>query len=201
MPSNRYYIGERSEIPLRPQKMILELLNARSEQAIEELRTHYGGLCRSIARRVLDSPEDIEEILNDTLLAVWNQIPPDQPLSLSGYISRITRNLSLTRFRDSTADVRNKEITVCLSELELCLSDASNLETQLEGRQITAIINGYLATLSKQNRIIFVRRYYCMDSTRQISELTGMTDTAIRSRLLRMRAQLRQLLEMEGIII
>ena len=186
---------------MRTQKRILELLNARSEQAIEEIRTHYGGLCRSIARRALDSPEDIEEILNDTLLAVWNQIPPDQPLSLSGYISRITRNLSLTRFRDSTADVRNKGITVCLSELELCLPDEWSLEDQLEGRQITATVNAYLATLSRQNRIIFVRRYYCMDATQDIAEMTGLTDQAIRSRLLRMRAQLRQLLEMEGITI
>lgn len=186
---------------MRTQKRILDLLNARSEQAIEEMKTHYGGLCSSIAGRILDSREDVDEIINDTFLSVWNSIPPNQPLSLPAYISRIIRRNALNRLEYNRAKGRNEAMTLCMDELELVYPAGRSPEETLESKQITQVINGYLATLSRQNRIIFVRRYYCMDSTAQIAELTGMTDTAIRSRLLRMRAELRAKLEKEDIFV
>ena len=79
-------------------KGILLLLNQRSEQALRETATQYGALCRSTARNILGSEEDAEECVNDTYLGVWNSIPPNHPDSLSAYVCRIARNLSLKRY-------------------------------------------------------------------------------------------------------
>ena len=186
---------------MKKQKKILSLLNERSEQALQELTAAYGGLCRSIAGNVLSSAEDVEETVNDTMLAVWNRIPPEQPDNLTAYIGKITRNLSLARLRSDTAAMRDRRLTVCLSELECCLPSPQTPESQLEATQITATINRYLATLTKTNRIIFVRRYYCMDSCKEVAAATGLTELAVRSRLLRMREALRKELEQEGITV
>lgn len=182
-------------------KEIISLLNARDQQAILELDRSFGSLCRSIASHVLRSKEDIDEVVSDTYLAVWNSIPPEQPLYLTAYISRITRNLSLVRYRQNTAARIDERVTQSLSELELSLPNISSPEAMLDSTLINATINIFLGTLSKTNRIIFIRRYYCMEATKDIAKSIGITDQSIRSRLLRMRAQLRDHLEKEGINI
>lgn len=182
-------------------KKIIALLHARDQQAIKELGRVFGPLCRTIAGHALSSPEDVEEVVSDTFLAVWNTIPPQQPLSLSAYVGRITRNLSLTRYRSNTADRRDQHLVVSLTELELCLPSADSAEAALDSSIITQTINDFLATLSKTNRFIFIRRYYCMDATKDIAKQTGLSDQSVRSRLLRMRSQLRDSLEKEGISV
>lgn len=166
-----------------------------------ELHRTYDSLCRHIASHILASPEDVEEVVNDTMLAVWDSIPPQSPASLPAYISKLTRNIAITRLRSNTATLRDQRMTASLEELELVLPDPRSLESQLESKMITQTINGYLSTLSKTNRIIFLRRYYCGDTTKEVAKLTGLTDQAVRSRLLRMRAELRQQLEKEDIFV
>ena len=178
---------------------IIALLESRDQQAIEELRKHFSSLCRSIASHALSCSEDVEEVISDTFLAVWNTIPPEKPTSLSAYISRITRNLSLARRRDMTAERRDQRLTVSLTELELCLPGSEEL--QPDTIVLSQTINRFLSTLDKTNRYIFIRRYYFMDSTKEIAKSIGMTDQSIRSRLLRMRTQLREKLEKEGISV
>ena len=183
------------------EKKILSLLHARSEQAIPTLIAKYGKLCLSIARSVLGSEQDAQECVADTFLAVWNQIPPDEPASLVAYISRIVRNLSLTRRSHNTAAMRDERLTVCLDELETILPGGEDPAAALEARLITETIDRYLATQNKTNRAIFVRRYYLHQSCKEIAAYFGMTEQAIRSRLLRLREGLRTALEKEGICV
>jgi RNA polymerase sigma-70 factor (ECF subfamily) len=178
---------------------ILSLLESRDQRAIEELHKSFLPLCRSIASHALSCSEDVEEIISDTFLAVWNSIPPEKPNSLSAYISRITRNLSLARRRDLTADRRDQRLSVSLTELELCLPGSD--EVQPDTIVLSQTINRFLSTLSKTNRYIFIQRYYYMDTTKEIAKRIGTTDQSIRSRLLRMRTQLRTELEKEGISV
>lgn len=186
---------------MKKQQKLLDMLNARSEHALEELTNAYGGLCRSIAGNILASCEDVEETVSDTMLTVWNRIPPEQPENLTAYISRITRNNALNKLKSNTAGIRDERMTVCLSELECCLPSPDTVESRLESALITQTINRFLSTLSKTNRSIFIRRYYCMDTTREIAASLGLTELAVRSRLLRMREHLRKELEKEGIYV
>ena len=70
---------------------IAALFETRAENAVQELHVKYGRLCRHIAGNILDDPRDVEECVNDSLLAVWNRFPEDRPVQLSAYVSRITR--------------------------------------------------------------------------------------------------------------
>lgn len=158
-------------------------------------------MCRSIAGHVLKDPQDIDEVVSDTYLAVWNTIPPEQPQSLSAYVSRICRNLSIDKYRNNCADRRNPDFLVSLEELAQCLPSGKTPEEVLDSAIITDAINAFLATLTQTNRYIFIRRYYYMESSRQIAKNLTMSDNAVRGRLLRMREQLRAKLEKEGISI
>lgn len=182
------------------QEKIIALLHRRSEQAIQELERCYGGLCSAIAGKILSSREDVQEIVNDTLLAAWNNIPPECPRSLSAYLSRITRNLSLARLRNNRAARRNEQLTVCLEELEFCLGDSATPEQVLNQKLLTQAINAFLTTLTSTNRYLFVRRYYYLDGYDELASNAGLTQQAVRTRLMRLRQQLRQYLEKEEII-
>ena len=183
------------------EKKILGLLFERSEHAIGELERKYGNLCRKVARNILGNSEDVEETVSDAFLAVWSRVPPERPDSLSAYISRITRNLALTRRSRDTAALRDVRLNVALSELEEILPGGEDPALTVESRLITETINRYLATQNETNRAIFVRRYYLLESGREISRATGLTEQAIRSRLLRMREGLREALRKEDIFV
>lgn len=106
---------------------IVDLYHRRNEQAIVESDKKYGALCRSIALRLLGLREDMEECVNDTWLAAWNRMPPDRPEALGAFLGRLTRNLSISRWRRDHAQKRYRGIEILLSELEDCVPTPSTV--------------------------------------------------------------------------
>ena len=78
---------------------IIALYWARKEEAISETDRKYGSYCRSISFRILNDKEDSEECVNDTWLHTWNAIPPGKPEFLAGFLGKIVRNLSISKYR------------------------------------------------------------------------------------------------------
>ena len=85
---------------------IVQLYWDRDERAIPETAAKYGSYCTSIAQNILGSAEDAEECVNDTYMSAWNSIPPHRPGNLCTFLGKLTRNLSLNRYRYSTARKR-----------------------------------------------------------------------------------------------
>lgn len=182
------------------QDKIITLLHERSEQAIESMTKEYGRLCWKIAGGVLSSFEDVEEVVSDTMLAAWNRIPPEKPQSLAAYLCKITRNLSLARLRQNSAAKRNERLKVCLSELEESIPTPDTPDAKVEYALLAQCINTYLSGQTQTNRYLFVRRYFYMDSCKEIAGAIGLSEQAVRSRLMRMRTELRNYLQKEEII-
>lgn len=173
----------------------------RDETAIEATATKYGGLCGSIARNILKAPEDCEECLNDTYLAVWNAIPEQRPSRFSVFVSRITRNLALKKWEYLSAAKRNPAAVVSLEELGDCVSGTDGVEDEMENRRIERIIDAFLWEQSREKRDVFIRRYWYFDSIGAICEATGFSESKVKSMLLAMRRKLRDYLESEGVEI
>lgn len=178
---------------------IIALYYARMEEAILESRRKYGPLCRMISIHILGSPEDAEECLSDTWRKAWNTIPPEHPRSLKSYLAKITRNLSIDRFRASRATKRNTHLEILLSELDDCIPAASDTEKMTESREIIRILNGWLQTLKPEERKAFLRRYWYGLSVEEIAEATGCSANTMTKRLSRLRNRLKDTLEKEGI--
>lgn len=180
---------------------ILDLFYTRSELALAELDIKYGSIFHALARNILGSDEDAAECLNDAYLGVWNAIPPARPERLCAWVSRVVRNTALARRRHDNALKRGVNYTVALRELEGVLSAQSDVQTELEAKELTLAIERFLDTLSAENRVIFLRRYYFADSCSMIAERTGLSDKAVRVRLTRLRKRLRAYLaELEVLV-
>ena len=174
-------------------KQIIRLFFERSEQAITELPQKYGDLCMKIARSILNDHQDAEECVNDAYLGAWNSIPPQSPDPLRAYICRIVRNRSLKKLRTNSAIKRGSQFEVSLSELEDCIPDNS-VDEQLSISELSAQINAFLAVLPKDDRLMFVKRYWFSESISELADAFGITENNVSVRLSRIRGKLHQYL-------
>lgn len=180
---------------------IVELYFERSEQAIAETDRKYGPYCYSIAYNILTNQEDAQECVSDTYYAVWNRIPPTRPGLLSAFLGKITRHISIDRWRRSTAYKRTGgQMTLALDELGDVTGPEETPEDSLSRKELVCAINRFLLTVPKTERGVFLCRYWYLDDIETIGEKTGLTRGNVSTMLSRTRKKLRQALKKEGLL-
>ena len=175
---------------------IVDLYWQRNEDAIHETKRKYGPYCYGIAFNILFCREDALESENDTYLAAWNSMPPHKPELLSGFLGKLTRRISLDKWRKRTAQKRGgSTVVLSLDELSECIPDTHSIEDQIETAELAQIIDAFLRTLTPAERNVFLCRYWYLDSVADIGKQFGFTQSKIKSMLLRTRQKLRTYLE------
>lgn len=178
---------------------IIELYWKREEAAIRETELKYGRYLMKIAHNILDDIEDSKESVNDTYLKAWKSMPPHRPTVLSAFLGKITRELSIDRFRSRHRKKRRaSEYTVSLSELEECVTDGDTTGQTVELQLLAEAISKYLRSLPLEARSTFLGRYYYMDSIKEVAAYWGMSESKVKSMLHRTRRGLKVYLEQEG---
>ena len=178
---------------------LIELFFDRDEQAISETDKKYGGLCTTLAKNILGSTEDAQEIKNDTLLALWKSIPPHRPEVLSAFITKTARNLTLNRLRSHKAQKRGGgEYQLALDELGDIITTPESVTDSCEAGELQQIINSFVSQLDVDKQQIFLLRYYYLFSVSEIAKRTGSRQGRIKTALMRLRQALKERLESEG---
>ena len=172
---------------------IIALYFSRDERAISETSKKYGRYCKYIASRILYNEQDEEEVLNDTYLKVWNTVPPQSPQSLKSYVGMICRDLSVNAYEKRTAKKRGP--AEILDELDECATD----NDFTDALALKDALNGFLGSLSRKTRAVFLLRYWHNLSVAEISQRTGLGESAVTTTLLRTRKKLKVYLQKEGI--
>lgn len=171
---------------------IKKLYFARSEEAISATEREYGRYCRYIAYKILNSNEDTEECVNDALLTLWNKIPPEDPVSLRSYLGAVTRNIALDKLDGITADKRNRDLEVSFDEFAECLPDTK--PDFSDSFTLKEAFNGFLSGLKKEQRIVFMQRYWYHCSVAEIASKNGLSEPNVKVILHRTRASLKKYL-------
>lgn len=181
---------------------IVELYWKRSPQATAETADKYGNMLKSLSYRLLKDIRDSEECVNDTYLAAWNNMPSDRPTFLGAYLSRITRNISVNRFRRNSSAKRSVGIIDTLTdELAECIpSQSGDVESVFENGRLKDAINRFLLSRPTEKRVIFVRRYFYSDDISDIAKRMDITSAKVKTTLFRLRAELKELLEKEELL-
>ncbi len=168
---------------------IVSLYWERDEKAIFYTQNQYGGLCKAISGRILRDPRDVEECLNDMLVATWNTIPPQKPNSLKLYICKLIRRISLNRVAYNDAHKRDARKTISFEEIESDLQNAfSDQHDFTDQDELTELLNRYLSQISEKKRVVLVLRFWHCMSIEEIAQKTDIninTVKAILSRELR----------------
>ena len=179
---------------------IISLFFGREECAIDAVREKYSGYCMTVAGKILDDRQDVEEVLSDTWLKAWESIPPNRPVSLKLYLARITRNLAFDRFRQENREKRGgKAVILALEELRECTAPGRPGD-QLDALELRRAVNDFLRDLPRREREIFLRRYFYMEATGNIARSMGIREANVRTILSRTRKKLKSYLLKEGMI-
>ena len=126
-------------------------------------------------------------------------MPPDRPSALGAFLGRITRNLSISRWRRDHAKKRYGGMEVLLSELEDCVPAPGTVEEDLDRRQLARSVSAWLDSLTEGDRRLFIRRYWYGDTVKELSAERGERVNGLSQRLLRLRKSLKGYLETEGV--
>ncbi len=177
---------------------IIDLFFKRSEQAISELSQKYNSKCMSVSFGILGNYQDAEECVNDAYLGTWKAIPPNRPNPLLTFVLKIVRNISLKKLNYNSAQKRNKHYSVHFDELDESLSDDTLIEECLEIKESAKLVESFIRTLSRENRLIFIRRYWFFDTYEAIAYQTQLSEGAIRTRLSRLRKKMNDYLNEKG---
>lgn len=181
---------------------IIDLYWARADAAVQETQRKYGPYCHRIAYGILASREDAEECVNDTWLRAWNAIPPQRPDRLSAFLGRLTRNLALDRWKRDHAEKRGGgETALALSELEGCLPAADPAARADGDGPLAESLDRFLAGLRREQRRVFLMRYWHLTPVRDIAARTGYTESKVAAMLHHLRGRLKAHLEREGIAV
>ena len=181
---------------------IIALYWERNEAAISETDRKYGSFCRGIAQRILQIREESEECVNDTYLQAWNNMPPEKPNAFRAWLGKITRNLALSRYRKTHAEKRGGgQAELALEELQECISSRGSVEELTESKEIVELLNRFLKELPEKERSYFLRRYWNLNSVKEIAEAYGVKPGQVSAQLFRTRGKLRAALDQEGIVL
>ena len=180
-------------------KNIIELYFRRDEKAITLTKEIYGTKLKALAFRILCNNEDAEECENDTYLKAWDSIPPQKPQYFFAYLAKICRNTALNMSEKASAEKRNAIIVELTNDLSECLPDNNSIEKTAE-KELGEVISEFLKTVSKDNRIIFIRRYFLTEPVAEISRSLGISKSKVKSSLFRTRKKLREYLSKEELL-
>ena len=179
---------------------IIELFFARNEDAIRHTDDTYGRRLFALADNIVRNDQDAEESVSDTYMKVWDTIPPKKPMHLFAYLAKICRNFALKKLDWKQAAKRNAEVVSLTQEMETCIPDTSR-DAEVEARELGRILDAFLRTLSEENLLVFMRRYWYVDTIAEIAARYGISESAVNMRLNRTRAKLSAYLKKEGICV
>ena len=180
---------------------IIDLYWDRDQGAITATAGKYGGFLHTLSWNILRSHHDAEECVNDTYFRAWNAMPPERPDALRAWLGRITRNLSLDRWKAGRTQSRGAGMETLLGELDECIPDHRGPEQAAEERVLAECVSAFLRGQTADNRYIFLRRYGYGEDIAAIAKRRDCGESRVKSALFRTRKALRAFLEKEGIVV
>ena len=178
-------------------RRLIELFLERSEDAVGETAKKYGSYVRRICHNITGDTRDSEELENDTYLALWERIPPDEPEYFPSYIGRIARNLSISRYRNTNAKKRTSGVSELSAELAECFVGQS--DDLFDRVYLTEVTESFLRGIKSEDRVLFVRRYWYGDAVKDIARERHQSAARVAKRLWQLRLELKAHLEKKGV--
>lgn len=183
------------------EQAIVDLFWARSENAISQLENKFGNYCFAIAKNILISFEDSQECVQDVYYKVWNSIPPKRPENFKAWLGKTVRNSALNILAKNHAKKRSDKAEISFEELQDCIASKYTPEGAMDSSELGEIISAWLRTLDKEDRILFVRRYWFGEKLVDIAKKKNISEKKLSIKMYNLRKSLKNALEKEGITI
>ncbi len=173
-------------------KELLQLLQQDPDAGFAQFLAQYGALVKGILRRMMPTaPQDVEECAADLLIILWKHAANLQAKQtpLRPWVIVSTRNLGISALRKKAR--RGEELHETAEQTQRTILEISYLQENAREEQVQALV----AAMSQPDRSIFQRKYWLMQSSKEIAAALGLEVQTVNTRLFRGRKLLKQALE------
>ena len=122
-------------------------------------------------------------------LKSWNTIPPQRPQYFFAYLAKAFPNFARKKQDWKNKAKRNAEVVNLTEKMEMCIPDQSR-DRALEAKELGMILDHFLRTLAPEDQMVFLRRYWYVDTIAEIATRYGISEGAVQMRLNRTRVKL-----------
>lgn len=96
---------------------------------------------------------------------------------------------------------RDAVVTELTQEMAECIPTQNGTEQEFEANYLAGLIDKFLEGFPKEQRNVFVRRYWYFDPISEICDRYGLSQSKVKSILFRMREKMKSYLEKEGFTV
>jgi RNA polymerase sigma-70 factor (ECF subfamily) len=172
--------------------IILSAVRRGSENALGQLIDKYGAYVCTVIRNTVGenlAHEDVEETAADVFFALWQNA--EKVEKLKAWLGATARNKAKNKLREIHADIPlNDEITI---------DGKGEIEGDIISKEESSAIKNAILSMDECDREIFLRHYYDSQTVATIVTETGMTEAAVRKRLVRGKKKLRAILDKQEV--
>lgn len=183
----------------RTEDFSLEALRNGDRMEFARLVEAYSGVIYRLAIKMLQDPQDAEDVLQETFIKAYKALPAfDGRSSLSTWLYRIATNESLMMLRrrkkgivsiDEPSELEDQEQQPVQIVDWCCMP-----ESELMSVEARAYMDRAVEALPASLRAVFLLRDIEGLSTQETSEVLNLSEMAVKTRLSRARMRLRELL-------
>lgn len=183
----------------RTEDFSLEALRKGDRMEFARLVDAYSGVIYRLAMKMLEDPQDAEDVLQETFIKAYKALPAfDGRSSLSTWLYRIATNEALMMLRrrkkgfvsiDEPQDFEDQE-QQSVQIVDWCCMP----ESELMSVEARAYMDRAVEALPPSLRAVFLLRDIEGLSTQETSEVLNLSEMAVKTRLSRARMRLRELL-------
>lgn len=174
---------------------IIDLIYERNEEGLLKLADKYEKLLIHIAAGILGNrSRDIEECVNDTYLKLWKHIEhyDMEKASLKTYLKVIVRNTAINKLRDLSKREDREHFEDISDIAQYYIDQSQSVERQVFSKEEMKLLNQIIGNLNKKDHELVIRKYFYLQSSKDIALAMNMTVTAVDSRLSRVRSKMKQ---------
>jgi len=169
-------------------KEILALLREKDPRGMEALVARYSRLIRYVVGGILPNAHDAEECVSDVWMSMWEKAEhfDESRGSLTTYLTAVARNAAINAAK-AAARRTNDPLS------EDCAAPDTPEDALLRAERARAL-QAVIDRLQPKERDLFYRKYYYMQSTRQMAAELSLPERAVEGRLYRLRKRLQNML-------
>jgi len=158
-----------------------------SENALAQIIDKYAAyVCVVIRNTIGDglSHEDVEETASDVFFALWQNA--EKMERLKAWLAATARNKAKNKLREKHPDLPLDD--------EIAIADINEIEDIIISSEEQRAVKDAILAMDALDREIFLRHYYDSQTVASIVAETGMSESAVRKRLVRGKKKLRAIL-------
>jgi RNA polymerase sigma-70 factor (ECF subfamily) len=178
--------------PAETLEKLIEDAQKGNVTAFEKIVKYHQSYIYAIAFRFLCDEDDAEDVVQESFIRIWNHLKVFDPsMKFTTWMYKIVVNLCYDKAKSNKRRIRVFSRLNNNSLKEDCI-DSTDMEQELMNKEIAVLIKSIADGLSEKQRMIFLLRDFQDLTIQEVVDITGMSESGIKTNLFFARQNIRK---------